>query len=233
MKIVFVGDSITNGKLGASFVDLISKDNRYHITNLGHDGDTWNLIFNRLHSHLKVDQSMDCIVLQGGYNDLLLPFFQERGGLFQRAYDQQLKKGCAPVSTEEFTKMLESHIRKIKEVYHGRLILLTIGCVGEKLDSELNAKRNHFNELLIQVAEKEKLTLVNTQIPFDAFLSTSQQSSYCLDNIWAITIWDRLFKKWDALSKKRGLHLTIDGVHLNTKGAAIFAESIARELHLK
>jgi hypothetical protein len=29
----------------------------------------------------------------------------------------------------------------------------------------------------------------------------------------------------DALSEKRGLHFTLDGIHLNSKGAQIVAES--------
>jgi lysophospholipase L1-like esterase len=235
MKILFIGDSITKGKLGASFVELIAKKHTsFQITNLGKDGETVNVVSNRLLNHLKTGKEYDYIVFQGGYNDILLPSFLEKGKLFKWAYKQQIKKGHIPLSNPgEFTCFLKKSIRSIKQLYKGKIILLTIGCVGENLNTELNLQRNKFNEAIRNIALEEEIILADTQIEFDKFLMGKTQSNYCLDNFWAVTLWDRFKKEFKKISKKRELFLTIDGVHLNNAGAAIFANCILNKLETK
>ena len=49
LKLLFIGDSITRGRLGVSYVDIVQKRfPSYEITNLGRDGETINLVFLRL-----------------------------------------------------------------------------------------------------------------------------------------------------------------------------------------
>lgn len=230
MKILFAGDSISNGKLGASFTDLISQNSFYQTTNLGRDGETFNLIFKRLVGHLNLENDYDYIVLQGGYNDILLPSFLKKRRIFKWTYDYQIKHGHSPIPVTELESFLMREIQKVRELYKGPIIFLTIGCIGEQLNSDLNLQRNKFNEVIKHVTQQQNLYLVNPQIEFDKYLNQKQQSNYCLENFWAIAIWDRLTKNLNKLSHRRNLHLTIDGVHLNDQGAEIFANCVIHEL---
>jgi lysophospholipase L1-like esterase len=234
MKILFIGDSITRGKLGASFVKLIVKsDVEIQITNLGKDGETLNVITDRLLNHLKFNSDYDYLVLQGGYNDIILPFFYTKGNLFKRVYEQQIENGFLPItSSNEISDFIKLNILKIKRLFEGKIILLTIGCVGEDLKSKLNIQRNEFNEIIRNVVIEGNLILSDPQIEFDKYLKDRAQSSYCMDNLWSVIWWDKLYRNPDTLSKKRKLFLTIDGVHLNNKGAEIFANSILSQLNI-
>jgi lysophospholipase L1-like esterase len=233
MKILFIGDSITNGKLGASFVKLIAQsDAEIQITNLGKDGETLNIIAERLLNHLKAKSDYDYLVFQGGYNDIILPFFNTKGDLFRRVYEQQIQNGFIPLTdSNQFSEFLKTNILRIKRLFKGKIILLTIGCVGEDLTSNLNRQRNEFNEIIRNFAIEEYVRLADTQVEFDKFLDGKTQGAYCLDNLWSVIWWDKLYKNPDKLSKKRNLYLTIDGVHLNNKGAEIFANSILNEIN--
>jgi len=235
MKILFIGDSITNGKLGASFVKLIAQsDAEIQITNLGKDGETLNIIVDRLLNHLKVESGYDYLVFQGGYNDIILPFFNTKGDLFSRVYEQQIQNGFIPLtSSNDFSEFLKTNISDIRRLFNGKIILLTIACVGEDLNSELNRQRNEFNDIIKNVAADDNIYLADTQIEFDKFLIGKTQAAYCLDNLWSVIWWDKLRKDPDKLSKKRNLYLTIDGVHLNNRGAEIFAKCIKKQINMR
>ncbi|TRX35453.1 hypothetical protein FNW52_10440 [Flavobacterium sp. ZT3R18] len=235
MKILFIGDSITRGELGVSFVELIAKSQpSLQITILGENGETLNVICNRLFNHLKFEQDYDCIIFQSGYNDILLPSFLEKGKLFKWAYQQQIKNGLIPLPNPcEFLVFLKKNIRSIKQLFKGRIVLLTIGCVGENLNSELNSLRNRINEAIRKVALDEEIILADIQKEFDDVLAKEVQSNYCLGNFWAVTLWDKFKKDFKKLSGRRGLFLTIDGVHLNNAGAAIFTDCILNELDIQ
>lgn len=226
MRILLIGDSITNGRLGSSFADRIqASDPTLHLQNLGKDGETLNRIIHRLLQHLRKDNRFDVVVLQGGYNDLLLPTFPDKGPLFRFAYRQQRKQGNHPLPADdrEAVAVLTNAIKDIRQLYQGKIILLTLGCLGEDLQSALNQQRRWLNGILETVAEKENLALTSTHEMVDRFLQNKLPSPYCLDSFWAVTLLDRITHRWIA---KRKLHLTIDGVHLNPAGADIFARSV-------
>lgn len=232
MKILFIGDSITRGKLGASFVDIIARnDPKYKITNLGNDGETMNVITERLINHLKTENNYEYIILQGGYNDLLLPTFRNKGTMFNFAYNHQLKNGHNPLTDQNNTYLFfKETITEIKQLFHGKIMLLTIACVGENLNSELNAKRNDFNQAIKKISEEENLILLDVGNKFEIHLKDKIPSDYCLNSFLAVTLFDKMTSDFNKLSSKRKLFLTIDGVHLNKTGAEIFANCISKEL---
>jgi lysophospholipase L1-like esterase len=114
MKILFIGDSVTRGSVGVSYVKMSeAKYKNLEIVNAGINGDTLNVIANRLLEILKSDPAYDYIVLQAGYNDLLLPVFNAKGGLFRFGYRQKIKKGANPlVKRPGFRKFLYKYYRR-------------------------------------------------------------------------------------------------------------------------
>jgi lysophospholipase L1-like esterase len=206
------------------------------IKNEGIDGDTLGHICDRLKVSLRF-QRPDVIVLQGGYNDLILPTFQQRGLLFRLACKQQLKKGLVPMeSAEELEEKLRETTRYVKANSNAKIVLLTIGCIGEKTDHPLQQKRQLFNTVIRSVAAEEKIALADCGTAFDNYLGQGfVSSSYLLQSFWSIVLKDRIASKQkggtERLSRNRGLQLTIDGVHLNEKGAALFCEEVVKAVN--
>ncbi|SKA16515.1 SGNH/GDSL hydrolase family protein [Sediminibacterium ginsengisoli] len=236
MRILFTGDSITRGSTGTGFVQGIAQAlPGCSVQNLGCNGDTMQMICNKLIAALKLDNRYDAVVLQGGYNDILLPCFRSRKGLFGMAFRSQQKKGIiAAEDVHTFKVRLIQAMNKIRLLFPGRLIITTIGCINESLSSQLQKTRNSYNDVLREIASVYNAELADTAVPFDHYLSSHKQNDYCVESFFAVTISDPLLSCLPGgvaiLSRYRKLHLTTDGVHLNKKGAAIFKSCISARL---
>ncbi len=232
MKILFIGDSIVKGKLGVSFVDMIAK--RFplaKITNLGVNGENLNIISKRLLLQLKKVNDYDYVVFEGGGGDVFLPHFLEKGKLFEFAHWVQTKKGMVPNTTKAaFYSAYKATIVEAKKLHKGKIILLTYGCLNENLDFKLNAKLEEYNNAIRQIAEEENVLLADAGARMVDYLKDKPQTDHCLESFWTVTYSDPFitFFKGGAsyLSKKRKLLVTIDGVHLNDRGAGFYYECI-------
>jgi hypothetical protein len=185
----------------------------------------------KLLTHLQQINNYEYIILQGGGNDILLPFFNIRGGLFRFAYNSQVKKGLRPVPDGmAYYNALMELFKNIRLIYRGKVIFITMTCLNEKLDTELNRQRLTFNSMARKAALQENMIVADIEPVFDEYLKDKAQTDYLIENFWAVTIIDRvfsLFKKGiDHLSKHRGLLLTIDGAHINNTGASIVCAAL-------
>ncbi len=234
MKILFIGDSITRGSVGVSYVKLCeAKCKNVSIVNAGVNGDTLNIIATRLIRILIQEPSFDYIILQAGYNDLILPVFKAKGGLFRFGYRRQIKKGATPLlNAVDVENFYSSVIEQIMRLSSGKLILTTIGPVNEWQDDPLNRVRLRYNDSIRKVAGYYKCLLADTAEVFDNEIASAAPDSYFLNNFWNVVILDRLTCMFpnaaDKLSRKRNLKLTVDGIHLNSRGAAIFSETVLK-----
>ena len=105
-----------------------------------------------------------------------------------------------------------------------QLILPTIGCINENLLAETNAQLFSYNSIIRKVANEFNCILADTSEKFQAELSRRKTQDYCMENFQSTAFFDSISCSLglaDRLSKKRKLHLTIDGVHLNSKGAIL------------
>lgn len=232
MKILFFGDSLTKGQVGACFIDLLTASYPHgRFTNRGTNGDTMNIITKKILKHLEQSNDYDFVVLQGGGNDILLPYFKARGGLFKLAYHSQLKKGLIPLATStEYYHALVAMFQKIKRLYKGKIIFITMSCINEKLDTEPNKKRIAFNEAARKAALEEGIAVADIEPLFEQFLENKAQTDYLIESFWAVTLFDRVMslckRGITLLSNRRKLFLTIDGAHINNEGAAIISHSL-------
>jgi lysophospholipase L1-like esterase len=230
MRLLFIGDSITRGRVGESFVRILQKTFPQHqFINRGRNGDALLTIAERLNQEL-LQQSYDTVFLQGGYGDLLIPLFKKRNRLFRFAYLQQLKKGIVPIISEgEFEAALRHIVQNIKSLHKGSIVLFTIGPVGEWQNTATNRKRAVFNAIIQQVAAEEKICVADVAVRMDAFLCNKVTQNFCLQGFWDTVFTDRVRGRlfgWDQISQCRGLHLTFDGVHLNTQGTQLMSEAV-------
>lgn len=236
MKVLFIGDSITRGTKGVDWIKMIEKDHPYWtLENAGVNGDTLNKLSERLKSHLNKSSNYDVIVFQSGMNDILLSMFKHRGFWFQKIYRQQIKSGNIPLSPKEFEILLKHTMDYIQKNSEAQIVLPTLGCINEYLLAESNAKLFSYNSIIKKIAQEYDCVLADVSEAFQNELSKKKTQDYCADSFSNTTFLDSISCNMglaDILSNKRQLHLTIDGIHLNKKGAAIFKEKIEKAILL-
>jgi lysophospholipase L1-like esterase len=226
--ILFIGDSITEGKLGINFVDMIKRripDIICH--NKGHGGETLLEINTRLIKILKEDKyKYSTIVIEAGLNDILLPYLKLRWPVLRNKW---------VTSEAQIGIVLDQMIRSIISLTDANIILTTLSCLGEIFDSQLNQKRRLVNDQIKIIGYRYDAYIADVASIFDEIILNSNSSSYLMDNLINIII-DYLRSKksvWaDKISSKRNLRLTIDGGHLNSKGAKIYCREISKILNI-
>lgn len=228
MRVLFIGDSIIRGTTGVNWIKhLARKHPDWTIENEGLNGDTLIKIKSRLEKKLKLSRSYDAVVLAGGANDILIPSLKDRGYFFQKAYDRLRRKGYQPLQDpEDIETIFHDMVSLIKHRTSATIILATIGCMSEDHGFYLNEKKEIMNGIIRRVARDTNCNLIDAGKIFDQYLSRRKTNSYFLENFintaWLDTFQCNVLNRADALSRKRGLHLTIDGLHLNSRGGVIW-----------
>ena len=220
MKIALIGDSLTEGRPGVSFYNIL-KEKFPVITfvNLGKPGESVKSLYTRLKKE-KLETDYDLSFLWIGVNDV---------------YSKLLKVQAQPVAKDHgefrdyYEKVLELIIESSKKV-----IVVTPALVGENPNNAPNNEIKELNILIQSIASKhDTVSFLNMQSVFLNNLSENNSSDYISTKVVRVMM-DVLFYKKpsriDKLSKERGLHFTLDGVHLNSTGAQIVAETYASEI---
>src|SRR5690554_7732659 len=99
-KILYIGDSITEGVTGINYINYIESKfpNHQHI-NQGLGGDTLKGISNRLLSLIK-NERYDYIVFEAGHNDILMPYFSKQGLLLKLSANKLKHRGSIPTKIQ-------------------------------------------------------------------------------------------------------------------------------------
>jgi len=213
VKIACIGDSLTEGRPGVSFFkQLTAKHQHIELDNLGKPGETVKSLHTRLEKS-KLD-NYDLSFLWIGVNDV---------------YAKLLKMQAQPVTKDHqefqdyYVKVLEMILASSKHV-----VLVTPALIGEAIKNTSNTEIKELSSIIQTISSKyTNVSFLNMQKVFEQHLEHVNSSDYINTNIMRVMI-DALFYKnplrIDRLSKKRGLHLTLDGVHLNNKGAELVVE---------
>lgn len=220
MKIALIGDSLTEGRPGVSFFNLL-KDMFPHITfvNLGKPGESVKSLYTRL-LKTKLEVDYDLAFLWIGVNDV---------------YSKLLSVQAQPVAKDHdefkyyYEKVLELVVESSKKT-----VAVTPALVGENTDNAPNSEIKELNVLIQSISHKqENVSFLDIHSVFLDPLSKVNSSDYISTKVMRVMM-DVLFykkpSKIDKLSKERGLHLTLDGIHLNSTGAQIVAETYASEI---
>lgn len=187
MDILFIGDSIIEGSIGVNFLPIIERGKpQLNLLNHGLNGDTIPGIRMRLLQILSQGHEFASIIMEGGHNDLLMSSWMGE--------DEQVGR---------LAKLLEETIREVKTVHKGDLVLTTLSCLGEDLESEPNRQRQLLNRAITELGKKYECKVADVGKAFDDELRGKDEEDHFL-------------------------HLTIDGVHINKKGAALYAREIVK-----
>ncbi|MBZ0294691.1 MAG: hypothetical protein K8L99_19150 [Anaerolineae bacterium] len=216
MKIAFYGDSLTAGIPGASYVDKIRAALPQHtILNYGKINDTPLSLYRRIRSQ-HLDRALDVAFIFVGVNDLLI----ERSWLFSRLRQHWAR------SDDEFCQHYNLLLETVCS-FARRVICISPLFIGEDFDSDwqqcLGQRAAMIARLTTAQAPAEYLDLRSLFID-------SLRDTPVLPNIeqnLMQSVWDGLAHRGETsiaqIAAARGLHYTIDGVHLNLAGAQIVA----------
>ena len=227
-KILFIGDSITEGKIGIGYVDIIQhKFPEFQCQNYGSGGDTLSGIFTRLLKILRTHtEKYDIIVIEAGHNDLFLPYVKRKWKF------TSIRKVTPLNKIKDF---YDNGLRTVSLHSKAKIIITTLSCLGEVLNSPINQIRRSVNDQIKEVGLKHGAYIADVSPIFDKILRKSISSYNLLNHPLNLPL-DYFRSKrmnWvEKISKKRRLVLTIDGGHLNSKGAIIYAREISRILDM-
>ncbi len=226
MKIACIGDSLTQGIPGASYFDLLRESLPQHRwINLGKGNDTIVSLYRRLAQTSFDDAPFDLAFLWVGVNDVS----QESAWWFRLA--NTLRRQPRSQSLTEFRacyqKTLDILVRRAR-----RVIAVTPLLKGEDVDSEWNRQIDILARTIAEMTTHyEAVAYLDPRPAFYAELANRQTSDYLQESPLRIAL--DILALWsdarvDEKAAKRGLHSTLDGVHLNSAGAALVADMFSK-----
>lgn len=226
------GDSITKGIPGVSYLSFVDK--KWKLKNYGLGGDTLIGLRNRVSMDMN-NPGCDSYIIQIGTNDILLPYLLNHSVRWKDRVGVVIKRGSIPCENEHRFK--EEYERLICELRkQGKKVkVISIPCIGEDLNSELNLKVDARNLILKSLTDEygidyidfnswQKKALADKNY-VDSFFISKNPFDVVLDSL--IT---SFFPVSDYISRKRGLYITIDGCHLNKIGAKGLAGLVEERL---
>jgi lysophospholipase L1-like esterase len=226
MKIAFIGDSLTKGIPGSSYFAILRKKlSQHQLVNLGRGNDTVVSLYRRM-DRLHFDaEPFDLAFLWVGVNDVS----KESAWWFRVA--NALRRQPRSQSLAQFQGYYQKTLDLL--ICHTRRVVAVAPLLkGEVIDSEWNKQI----DILARAIEKltthyRAVQYLDLRPAFYARLAGRQISHYLREGplriaLDILTLWSDA--QVDKKSAERGLHLTLDGVHLNSTGAEIVADMFSK-----
>lgn len=224
--ILYLGDSLTRGIVGYSFIKFMPKAAH---KNRGKDGDTVHGALKRLRRYRerKWYKDVDLCVVEIGTNDILQPFMMGRGAFWKVIFSMSPGKRWADADTFEW------RMRDILGMLRGDGKSVVV--MGLPM---MQLKGYPYDEL-----ERRNVMLKKLAVEYGAAFADvmGAETADCPEagrgydwgrvglrrGMDILTMGLAPFTK-DRISERRGLELTVDGVHFNSRSARLAAGEAAR-----
>lgn len=228
---VCIGDSITHGRVGINYVDIIKKKlkekygDSFEIINAGINSEHAYNVLQRLDPIIKCNPDYISILI--GTNDANWSF--RRLAQIWVKYTMHL----AEIPTVKFYETsLDAVLTRLRKETHARISILSLPTIGEQINHPILNHMLQFNEVIKKMAEKHQITYLPLFEIMDQYLKDNLKSNpypYRHQTLIMIGALFRRFifkKEYDSIALKKGLLLHIDQLHLNSKGASMVADLI-------
>lgn len=221
MRIGFFGDSLTSGVPGSSYVAILRE--RFPedtLLNYGKPNDTVVSLYRRI-SAMRLNKPLDAAFLWIGVNDL-----SQADRWSYRAFHTLLSQRRAR-DVDEFRSCHRATLDLLCEVSE-RVIVAPPALKGENLENRWNRRLAELARLIESItADNDRAEFLDLHAAFARELAARPGSDHLPRNplqvlLDALTL--RADRQIDAKATERGLHLTLDGVHLNSAGARLVAQ---------
>ena len=215
--LVCLGDSITQGGLGADWVDGLRRrlGDGVLVVNAGVGGQvTWNL-------RQRLDEVEQCrpsaIALMVGSNDAV----GSLGDRWAAYYERSLKLPEAPTEGW-FAEQYDALVAELTAIAP-RLLCLTLPPLGEDPDSPAEAVVQRYNELIRASAARHGADLLDVHQTLGQLLTQADVSRgpAFVGGLSKFVLWTMgsafqhyvFGRSWDRVAQRRGLVLTADTIH--------------------
>jgi lysophospholipase L1-like esterase len=227
-RIVCLGDSITRGQLSISYVAMLSERNSlapFTFSNAGANGDLTENVLRRLDT--VISQQPDMVTVLVGSNDVNASMSEKNSGRAAR-----MNRLTARPAIEGFGDNVAAIVDRLAAETSARIGLFSLPVLGEDVGSESVRRSQQYSEVLKQIAETRGiayLPLNERQITYLTEGGFSPGTPY-RDGI-ALMAGGAfqhfvLRRPLDEISRRRGLELTTDLLHQNTRGATMIADLV-------
>ncbi|MGQ9598648.1 MAG: SGNH/GDSL hydrolase family protein [Anaerolineae bacterium] len=238
---LFAGDSLTEGVYGEGYVERVAQalsqihvGRKIEVVNVGRGGDTVRSLLHRIDEPLHRYRPR-WVILAIGSNDVWWPWLSSHSlGWRLWFYYRQWALGQTPTTDlDQFAAAYRALIDKARTVARAQVVACTLSPLGEQLASPLNHQLARLNGVIKHIAADCRVLVADIWQAFvEELASLSGPSSY-VPGEWLFAFMDRRRLQVispDELSRRRHLHLTCDGIHLNSRGADLWAETIVATL---
>ena len=227
MKIVVIGDSLTWGKPGAGYVHILERKLPGDaVINLGKGGDSTAGLLHRIKEGC-LPQNIDILVLEIGTNDVFVDV-SPAYPLVRTMLGQPWAKDRHAFEALYQEVLAQSH-QKAK-----RIIAVPPLLIGEDPESKWNRELGVREKIIRELTSGyENIVCLDVRKLFIDTLKDVNPSHYIVRNPFTVLCDGLFLKDVDAVdnkAKRRGLHYTLDGVHLNSRGAHLLADAIANTI---
>lgn len=226
--VVFMGDSITHGRIGVNYVTMIEdklRNSNIEFINAGKNSElAWNIL-------QRVDDVIRCnpdfVTVLIGTNDANASMSEKQ----MRDYTKRMKLPRIP-DIDWYRESLRSLVVKIKNETEARIALLSIPTIGEDANHPAFQRSSQFSKIVAEVAEETGVTYLPLHEEMVKYLQdVSAEASYPYEKYFigilkGIMYHYLLRKSWDKIGSGSGFSLHVDYLHLNTAGAQIIADMI-------
>jgi lysophospholipase L1-like esterase len=226
-SIVFLGDSITEGVIGASFVDRIRTKlhGQARIVNAGVNGDTIINLRRRLARDVAPHRPK-LVVIMTGLNDLgsvyALPL--------HRTYYLLAKASPINLTPQRFGHAYRAFLAELRtQAPHAAIMLCTPTTLSEQPDAPVQELIEAYSVVIQAVANQAQLPLIDVRAAFRAAIAADPRPGHPYDI--SIALRDMIAIRtgrttYPALTAARGYRLLCDGAHLSEAGADLAAAAI-------
>jgi lysophospholipase L1-like esterase len=240
MRYLFAGNSLTEGTYGESYVDRVAEalDRGWYglhgeVINAGRSADTVRALLACIDGPLQEHQP-DWVVLAIGGNDVWIPWLRSRSvGWWLWGGVRRLVRGQKTTSDlDQFGAAYRALIDRAQQA-GARVLACTTSPLGEQFSTPPNRRLAQVNGVIRRVASDLGVPVADVWQAFVEELGVQPKTRRYVSSEWLLVWWDRLRLRMtspDHLSQRRRLHLTFDGIHLNSRGAYIWAGTILAAL---
>lgn len=230
--IVFLGDSITHGRVSYDYVDSLTRHpyaKDYILVNEGINSRLTYQILEQLENVVKLKPKFVFLLI--GTNDLKASLSEEEAGYYFKKWD--LKE---TPTKESFTKNVNTIVDYLKKNSQAKIVLFSIPVLGEDPESIPFQRSIEYSKLLKEIGSSKKVTYkpFNEQLVQAILTNNNPNPSRYEMNRWGMysTIIGHyvFYKSWDELSDKKGMLFLTDNIHLNARAGKILESMILEEL---
>jgi lysophospholipase L1-like esterase len=227
VRVVCVGDSNTRGQAAVDYVELLRRRFRsrpFEFVNRGVNFDLAANVLARL-DRVIADEP-DVVTVLIGTNDANATLSDENRRVIT------MVKRPARLTIDGYREDLTGIVQRLKQHTRARIGLLSLPALGEEPDSPANRRAAEYSAVVEGVAAAAGaayLPLHERQIAHLRSLpgppGTAYRSGYFLASTASLQHF-LLRRSLDAIAARRGLSLTTDTLHQNSRGAGMIADLI-------